>query len=88
MTDSYLSISAIANNTFMQERVRSCYAQQTEEDPVQWVWNNRYDWAAAPGWGAAWESALASNITEPGKDPTVITDGMILSQIQSMLASK
>ena len=89
MTDTYLSISAIANDAFMQERVRACYAQQTQDsDPVKWSWDNRYDWAAAPGWGAAWESALAGNVPEPGKDPSVITDEQILAQVQAMVGSE
>ena len=85
MSDSYLAISAIANDAYMQERVRACFAQQTDDvDVVKTVWDTRYDWAAAPGWGAAWESALAANVEEPGKDPGVITDEMILSQVQAM----
>ena len=86
MTDSYLSISAIANDPNMAERVRACYAQQTDDtDPVKWAWDNRYDWASAPGWGAAWDSALASDNPSPGSDPAVITDEMILAQVQAML---
>ena len=88
MTDTYSAVSAVANDAFMQERVRACYAQQTPGlDPVKWTWDHRYDWAAAPGWGAAWESALASNIEQPGKDPSVITDEQILSQVQAMVGS-
>lgn len=89
--DTYLSIAAIAGDTYMNERVRACYAQQTDsgsgnaEDPASWSWNNRYDWASAPGWGSAWEYAINSGNTEPGKDPSVITDLMILNQVQQML---
>lgn len=86
MADSYLAIAAIANDKHMQERVRACYAQQTETlDPTHTVWQTRYDWASAPGWGASWESALANGIEEPGKDPAVISDAQILSQVQAML---
>ena len=88
MADTYLAISAIANDAHMQERVRACYAQQTEgSDPVNWAWTNRYDWASAPGWGEAWDSALASGVEEPGKDPAVISDDQVLSQVQSMLGA-
>jgi hypothetical protein len=55
---------------------------------IDWVANNRYLWAASPSWGAAWESALAGHPDEPeyqpGKDPAVITDGMILSTVQAL----
>lgn len=89
MSDSYLSIAAAAESHSMQRRVTSCAAQQDAPgDPVSWTWANRYEWAAAPGWGAAWDSALASHPEEgydPGGDPAVITDGMILTQVQAML---
>jgi hypothetical protein len=82
----YLTISTIANDAHMQERLRACHAQETDGvDSVEWAWGNRYDWAAAPGWDAAWDSALANDIAEPGKDESVITDAMILAQVQSML---
>jgi len=85
MADSYLAISQIAADPHMAERVRSCYAQQTGDDPVQWTFDNRYQWVG-PGWGSAWESALANGIEEPGLDPSVISDEQILSQVQSMLS--
>jgi len=57
---------------------------------LQWVKDHRYVWAASPSWGAAWDSALAAHPPEtepdyePGKDPGVITDGMILSTVQAL----
>jgi hypothetical protein len=49
---------------------------------------NRYLWASSPGWGAAWDSALASHpdddAYQPGRDPSVITDGMLLSTVQAL----
>jgi hypothetical protein len=54
----------------------------------QWVEANAYVWASSPGWGAAWDSALAGHpdddTYEPGRDPGVITDGMILSTVQAL----
>ena len=59
-------------------------------DPDRWTYENRRDWAAAPGWDAAWESYWAAHPDEedldPGLDESVITDGQILSQVQSMVA--
>jgi len=49
-----------------------------------WVDRNRYLWAASPDWGSAWDSALASGNEAPGKDSSVITDGMILATVQSL----
>ena len=54
-----------------------------------WVVNNSYLLASEPGWGAAWDYALNVHSSEPdydpGKDAGVITDGMILSAVQSLI---
>jgi hypothetical protein len=100
--DSYLAISAIANDEYMIERLNACATQQFELGsidigdtwgdgagaPLSWVANNRYLWAASPGWGATWESALAGHPDEsdyePGMDPAAITDEMILATVQAL----
>jgi hypothetical protein len=95
MSDAYLAISEIADDAHMQRRLNSAAVQQDHlgearlpPDPLAWVMNNRYLWASSPGWGAAWDSALAGHPDEPdyepGKDPAVITDGMILATIQTL----
>ena len=91
MADSYLSIASAADSYSMQRRVAACAAQQNAPgDPYTWTVEHKYQWAAAPGWGAAWDSALASHPDDPdydpGADPAVITDPMILAQVQAMLA--
>ena len=99
MTDSYLSIAAIANDEFMRERMIACVTQQQELGSIiidlpntavpynaqAWVETNSYVWASSPDWGAAWDSALAGGNEAPGKDPAVITDGQILSTVQFLL---
>jgi hypothetical protein len=98
MADTYLSISEIASDKWMHERMMAAATQQSylgnarliQPNAFQWVDNNRYVWASSPGWGSAWESALASHPPdtepdyEPGRDPGVITDGMILSTVQQL----
>ena len=102
MTDSYLAIDAIASDQYMQARLNSCATQQWElgnidigttwgdgvTAPLSWVANARYVWASSPGWGEAWESALASHPDDdtyaPGKDAAVITDDMILATVQAI----
>lgn len=90
---SYLDQSAIASNHAMTERVAQAAAEDGIPDPDTWTTDNRRTWAAAPGWDDAWASALASHpptnppqypAYDPGQDEAVITDGMILSQVQSM----
>ena len=94
---SYLDQSVIASNQAMTERVAQCATQEGQTDADTWTHDNRRAWASAPGWDAAWASALASHPTpvppepftgvyDPGSDEAVITDSMILSQVQSMLA--
>src|SRR3954464_5319202 len=96
--DSYLSISEIATDQWMRERMTAAATQQShlgnapliQPGVFQWVENNRYVWASSPGWGAAWDSALAAHPPEtepdyePGRDPGVITDGMILATVQQL----
>jgi hypothetical protein len=96
---TYLIQSDIAANQSMLTRVAQCAAQEGEDDPDSWAHEYRRQWAAAPGWEDAWASALAAHPPpdppadgepaeapyDPGADEAVITDAMILSQVQSML---
>jgi hypothetical protein len=86
---SYLSQNEIATNQTMLNRVSQAVAQEEiSTDPDRWSYENRRTWASAPGWDAAWESAQVSHPEseyDPGEDEGVITDGMILSQVQGMM---
>jgi hypothetical protein len=91
---SYLTQNEIANNTSMINRVAMAATVEGKgPDADGWTYQNRRLWASAPGWDAAWESARVSHgddgdpetpAYDPGADETVITDGMILDQIQAM----
>ena len=85
---TYLVQSQIAGNQLMMARVAQAAAEQGVPDPDMWTNINRRIWAAAPGWDDAWASSLASHednpAYDPGTDEAVITDAMILSQVQSM----
>lgn len=50
-------------------------------DAIQW------QCCAEPGWGAAWDSAIAAEVENPGADPAVISDGMILTAVQLRLGA-
>jgi hypothetical protein len=100
---SYLTQNEIASNPAMQNRVAQAATSEDiphgpDTEPItadQWTIDHRREWAAAPGWDAAWESAKVSHPNDPdappgtdydpGLDEAVITDGQILSQIQAML---
>ena len=91
--DPLYSIELMVNDNYLQGRIRASVAKesaygsiQKQEDPVQSAWLNRYEIAVAPGWGAAYQYALDNGNPAPGRDPAVITDGMIQGQVQSVFA--
>jgi hypothetical protein len=84
---SFLTQDEISSNHAMRSRIAQCAAGQHINDPDGWTDATRRSWAAAPGWDAAWESAQASGIDDPGVDEAVINDEMILSQVQAMTAA-
>jgi hypothetical protein len=57
----------------------------------EWVNLNKYVWASSPSWGDKWKYALDSHPDEPdyepGQDEAVITDGDILSTVQTLVGS-
>jgi len=97
MSDSYLAISEIADDTHMTNRMTACVAQQAElnslpvSDAVGWTMQNRFVWASSPTWGEKWESAKVTHVDdegyEPGRDGAVITDGDILATVQHLIGT-
>ena len=86
----YFTQAVIADDVYMRMRVSSCAAQEgCAEDsgihPDDWTRDWRKVWAASPGWDLAWESAQAGGMQDIGLRSDVVTDGMILSQVQSMM---
>jgi hypothetical protein len=93
MTDAYLTISEIALDQDMVERVTACAAQQKARGapidyPPNWTQENRYTWASSPSWGEKYDYAKLTHEDDPdyrpGADPAVITDADILSTVQVM----
>lgn len=86
--DSYLGIGKVSNSQSLRDRVTACAARENVSDaPDQWAFTNRWEYGAAPGWAAAYEYSEAGGNPDPGSDPAVITDAMILSQVQAMTSS-
>lgn len=90
---SYLNQSEIASNGAMFARVAQCATEEQVADAESWTNVHRREWAAAPGWDEAWAYAVETHPPvegeppyDPGRDEAVITDGMILSQVQAMQA--
>jgi len=84
---SYWDISRMAIDGDLQARVTASAAQEQEGDPFAWAATNMIRLAAQPGWSEAWASAVAGGNPSPGRDEAVITDGMILSGVQALLAA-
>lgn len=85
---SYWIISQMSLDSDLSSREAACFAQErfSRQDPVTWAVEHAMDLASEPGWAEAYESALAANVAHPGKDEGVITDTMILSGVQEVLA--
>jgi hypothetical protein len=82
----YWEISEMSQDIDLCARVQACAAQELPDADNPYVWQAEHmlDLAAQPGWDAAWSSALASGNEQPGRDPAVISDGMILSGVQAV----
>ena len=85
---SYWTISQMSLDSDLTSREAACYAQEVPEtsiDPTRWALDHGMTLAGQPGWVEAYESALAGDVNRPGMNDGVITDGMILSAVQSIL---
>lgn len=85
---SLLSISAAAQSASLRDRIAACVAQQTaQKHPINIIATEGLQWrcAAEPGWGEAWDSAVAAGNADPGADPAVIPDSWILAAVQKHL---
>jgi hypothetical protein len=83
MADSYLAISAIANDEYMIERMYACATQQQHLGSIdvkmsnvaepfsaqEWVNQYKYVWASSPSWGEAWTYALETHTDDPDYEP-------------------
>lgn len=88
----YYDVALLTTDTGFLQRVAACYAQEEDSpyavEPNVWATQNNWEMAAQPGFGDAYASARAGENPAPGTDPSVITDGMILSGVQSILTAE
>jgi hypothetical protein len=69
-------------------RVAACAAVEVpDKDPTSWAVENIWHVAAAPGFADAYSSALAGDVPNPGRDPSVISDAQITSAVQALETS-
>ena len=86
---AYEHVVAAANDGDLQHRIAAAVVSETgfddTTDPLGWAIDNRWWFAAQPGWGDAYHSAVLSFIDRPGLRPGAITDAMILTAVQARL---
>lgn len=83
----YYAIAQMSQDADLTARESACAAQEVPGvDPYGWTIARTLTLASQPGWDAAWSSALAGGNEHPGRDESVITDGMILAAVQAISA--
>ena len=88
---AYYDVSLLANDQDFYQRSMAAYAVETLQSataapPGSWWEQHNWDMAAAPGFADAYASAILNAIPDPGRDPSVITDGQILSAVQAIIS--
>jgi hypothetical protein len=81
---SYSTIHQCANDEALHQRVTACNAQEGASDPTQAAHDMRWPIATASDVEAAYESAVIAENPNPGGDPAVIPDAMILAKVQAL----
>lgn len=81
---SYSDIALLSADSDFILRVTACASTESIDDPRQWAMDHQWDMAAMPGFGDAYGYAVRTGINRPGNDESVISDGMILSAVQSI----
>lgn len=82
---TYNTIADMVESRSLTRRLNASAAQEHKANPPEpWVAEHVWLLVSSPGWSAAWESAVASEIEDPGAQEGVITDGMILGAVQPM----
>lgn len=85
---SYTTISQCVSDAAFAHRVNACIAQEQiarggSADPGDLTPELTWAVASAADVEAAYASALAANNPNPGGDESVISDGMILANVQA-----
>jgi hypothetical protein len=80
---SYSTVFQCADDQALLDRVTACAAQEGAFDPMLAATSLRWPLSSASDVEAAYASALAAGNPDPGGDPAVITDGMILANVQA-----
>ena len=87
---SYLSMWEMNDSAALRQRALMCVIQEgvPQDDGAEWVREHILELVTAPGWDAAWDSAKVSPEAaqgDLGRAEDVITDLMILAQVQKLM---
>lgn len=81
---TYTTLADMGADFRLSRRCVAAAADEGEADPVGWQQQHLWQLVTAPGWVEAWDSALAAGNPDPGAADDVITDPMILTQVQAL----
>lgn len=81
---SYLAVHQMHQDEALQGRIIAAAAMDGIQWPDGWVARRRWQIIARTDWAEAWEYATNAGTSQPGADPAVITDQMILSAVQAV----
>ncbi|WP_336651619.1 MULTISPECIES: hypothetical protein [unclassified Leucobacter] len=81
---AYWDQADLADDGDLRRRVTACAAMEGVPDPDGWAYQNRWVLSAQPGWVEAYAYARSAGTGAAGRDPAVVTDGMILAAVQSL----
>jgi len=86
---AYYDLAQLADDDDFKDRIGA--AAQSEGmigigagSVEQWTADYRWTLAGTPGFADAYASAIAAHVPNPGRDPSVISDAMILSAVQAL----
>jgi len=76
---AYWDISLLAQDADFRARVTACASQEDIPQPESWASGHLWEIAGAGDLGDKYASAVAGGVPDPGRDPSVISDGDILA---------
>lgn len=85
---TYNTVADMVDSESLSRREFAAIAKEGIDPPEPWQSSHRWVLASQPGWDAAWDSAVAGGVEDPGADEGVITDGMILAAVQAIILAE
>lgn len=85
---SYNTQAQLSRDSELIIRCAACAATQDIDKPEQWAWDHQWKLSAQPGWDAAYSYAIDTGVQHPGSQAGVISDAMILSGVQAIIAAE